>query len=126
MTSIRFRPDSESAKTKNVILAVSINIDKINVDSDGEIDHWHLTSGKKLHTIKEPGNELYCVDYRQDGLQFVTAGKDYKVANNLKHRSEYMMKIQRQLCPLFLEGKTPHFILVMVNLAQVIVTEFSH
>lgn len=56
ITSLRFRPASSSSKTKNVLLAVG---------ADGVAKHWHITSSKCMHTIVEPDNQLYCVDYRQ-------------------------------------------------------------
>ena len=69
-TAIRFRPTSGRSKTKNILLAVN---------ADGSLDHWHITSGRKLHTVTEDDNQLLCVDYRYDGGQFATAGKDYTV-----------------------------------------------
>lgn len=48
-------------------------------DSDGSCQHWHVTSGKCLHTIHDDDNQLYCVDYRNDGAVFATAGKDKTV-----------------------------------------------
>mmetsp|Transcript_50446 Transcript_50446/g.121434 ORF Transcript_50446/g.121434 Transcript_50446/m.121434 type:complete len:389 (-) Transcript_50446:90-1256(-) len=70
MTSLRFRPPTAASKTKNVLLAVN---------ADGSAQHWHVTSGKCLHTIKDEENQLYCVDYRRDGAMFATAGKDKTV-----------------------------------------------
>ncbi len=68
-TSVRFRP--AGARTKNVLLSVN---------SDGVAQYWHITSGKCLHTIgSTEGNQLYAVDYRDDGAMFATAGKDYAV-----------------------------------------------
>lgn len=32
-----------------------------------------------LHTISDPDNQLYCVDYKSDGSIFATAGKDKMV-----------------------------------------------
>mmetsp|Transcript_6026 Transcript_6026/g.10357 ORF Transcript_6026/g.10357 Transcript_6026/m.10357 type:complete len:336 (-) Transcript_6026:268-1275(-) len=69
-TCIRFRPLTAASKTKNVLLAAG---------ADGMIRHWHVTSGKCLHTIKEENNQIYAIDYRYDGLKFVTCGMDYKV-----------------------------------------------
>uniref|UniRef100_A0A7S2RM78 Anaphase-promoting complex subunit 4 WD40 domain-containing protein n=1 Tax=Mucochytrium quahogii TaxID=96639 RepID=A0A7S2RM78_9STRA len=69
VTGLRFRPIGAS-KTKNVLLAVNAN---------GSVSHWHVTSGKCLHTIKDEHNQLYCVDYRPDGTIFATAGKDFTV-----------------------------------------------
>lgn len=48
-------------------------------DADGSAQHWHVTSGKRLHTINDPENPLFCVDYRSDGAMFATAGKDRAV-----------------------------------------------
>ena len=69
-TCIRFRPPGASAKTRNVLLATS---------SEGGVQHWHVTSGKCLHTSSEEGNQVYCVDYNTDASKFATAGKDYKI-----------------------------------------------
>jgi len=69
-TAVRFRPTMTHSKTRNVLLAVN---------ADGTASHWHITSGKCLHTIKEEDNQLFCVDYRPDGSVFATAGKDYCV-----------------------------------------------
>lgn len=70
ITALRFRPVSASSKTKNVLLAVS---------AEGTAKHWHITSGRCMHTIEEPDNQLYCVDYKSDGSAFATAGKDRAV-----------------------------------------------
>ena len=43
------------------------------------VDHWHITSGRQLHTITEEDNQIFCVDYNYDGAKFAAAGKDYKV-----------------------------------------------
>ena len=43
------------------------------------VQHWHVTSGKKLHTIREEGNQVFAIDYRSDGTRFATAGRDFKV-----------------------------------------------
>lgn len=45
-------------------------------DSDGTLQHWHVTSGKCLHSTVEADNQLFCVDFREDGELFATAGKD--------------------------------------------------
>lgn len=69
-TCIRFRPVTGAYKTRNVLLAAN---------ADGTVQHWHVTSGKKLHTIVEEGNQVFTVDYRSDGTSFATAGKDFKI-----------------------------------------------
>eukprot|EP01116_Phalansterium_solitarium_P003036 TRINITY_DN134_c0_g1_i3.p1 TRINITY_DN134_c0_g1~~TRINITY_DN134_c0_g1_i3.p1 ORF type:complete len:193 (+),score=51.61 TRINITY_DN134_c0_g1_i3:88-666(+) len=68
-TCVRWRPASAQHKTKNILIAAN---------SDGTVRHWHVTSEKNVHTIKEEGNEVYAVDYRPDAEQFATAGKDYQ------------------------------------------------
>ena len=55
------------AVTKNVVISVNAN---------GSLQHWHTTSGKLLHTIRDEFNTLLTVDYNPDGSQFVTAGSD--------------------------------------------------
>ena len=69
-TAIRFRPTSAASKTRNVLLVAN---------SDGTVQHWHVTSSRCLHTITEEGNQVYAIDYAADGLRFATAGKDYTV-----------------------------------------------
>jgi WD40 repeat protein len=68
-TQLRWRPHSAQSKTKSVLISV-------NAEMDGQILHWHIKSGKCLHTITERGNQLFCIDYFQDGSQFATAGRD--------------------------------------------------
>jgi len=69
ITCLRWRPGEH--KTQNVLVSVS---------ADGTVNHWHVTSGKKLHTIEMVDeNHLYALDYNLDGSQFSTAGKDYKI-----------------------------------------------
>jgi WD40 repeat protein len=66
-TSIRFRPSAEAGKTKNVLLASN---------AAGAVQHWHMTSGKCLHSFEDVGNQVYALDYNLEGTKFVTAGKD--------------------------------------------------
>mmetsp|Transcript_23940 Transcript_23940/g.55260 ORF Transcript_23940/g.55260 Transcript_23940/m.55260 type:complete len:370 (-) Transcript_23940:156-1265(-) len=68
-TQLRWRPHTAQSKTKSVLISV-------NAEIDGQILHWHIKSGKCLHTITERGNQLFCLDYFSDGSQFATAGKD--------------------------------------------------
>jgi COMPASS component SWD3 len=49
------------------------------LDSNGSVEHWHITSGKCLHAITNDKNQLYALDYRPDGAVFATAGKDHAV-----------------------------------------------
>lgn len=66
-TSIRFRPPGPAVATKNVLIASN---------AAGTVQHWHVTSGKCLHTIDDPSNQVYALDYAADGSKFVTAGGD--------------------------------------------------
>ena len=66
-TSIRFRPSNDSTRTKNVL---------VSTNAVGAVQHWHVTSGKCLHTIEERDNQIYALDYRPDGIEFATGGKD--------------------------------------------------
>lgn len=69
LTCLRWRPATGSG-TKNVLLSAN---------SDGTVQHWHVTSRKCLHTITETDNQVYALDYRADATAFATAGKDYAV-----------------------------------------------
>jgi len=67
-TAVRFRPTTEEGRTKNVLLAAN---------AAGAVQHWHMTSGKCLHsTQEEDGNQVYALDYNFEGSQYLTAGKD--------------------------------------------------
>ena len=69
-TCLRFRPPTETSKTRNVLLVGN---------ADGTVQHWHITSRKTLHTITEEDNQIYAIDYRADGTRFASAGKDKTV-----------------------------------------------
>lgn len=66
-TAIKFRPVTATTRTKNVLIAAN---------AVGTVQHWHMTSGKCLHSIEEPDNQVYALDYNPEGTKFVTAGKD--------------------------------------------------
>jgi COMPASS component SWD3 len=42
----------------------------------GSVQHWHMTSGKCLHSTEDENNQIYALDYNSDGSLFATAGKD--------------------------------------------------
>lgn len=69
-TSIRFRPITSANQTKNVFLTAN---------AAGTVQHWHMTSGKCLHTFSDEENQVLALDYNDEGTQFVTAGKDTKI-----------------------------------------------
>ncbi|KAG9392256.1 WD repeat-containing protein [Carpediemonas membranifera] len=69
-TSLAFRSPIAGSKTRNILLSGN---------AEGYVQHWHVTSGKCLHTIKEEGNEIYAVEYNPEGSKFATAGKDQTV-----------------------------------------------
>ena len=69
-TSIRFRPVNAASRTKNVFLAAN---------AAGAVQHWHMTSGKCLHTLEDDDNQVYALDYNEEGTHFATAGRDKAV-----------------------------------------------
>jgi COMPASS component SWD3 len=69
-TAIIFRPVTPTTRTKNVLVAAN---------SSGSVQHWHMTSGKCLHSIEDGENQVYALDYNIEGSQFVTAGRDKSV-----------------------------------------------
>merc|ERR1719229_1505262 len=58
-TQLRWRPHTAQSKTKSVLVSV-------NAEFDGQILHWHIKSGKCLHTITEKENQIFCIDYFSD------------------------------------------------------------
>ena len=70
-TVIRFRPHGGD-RTKNVLLAANAN---------GGVEPWHVSSGKLLHAfpVKDDSNQVYALDYDQNGDRFATGGKDCAV-----------------------------------------------
>ena len=80
-TCMRWRPTTSRHKTKNILIVASRRYLYLfySLDSDGTLNHWHVTSEKRVHTIKEQDNQIYAVDYREDAERFVTAGKDARV-----------------------------------------------
>ena len=66
-TALRFRPVTATSRTKNVLVAAN---------AAGSVQHWHMTSGKCLHSMEDEGNQVYALDYSDSGEKFVTAGKD--------------------------------------------------
>lgn len=69
ITCIRFRPVPDGARTKNVFIAAN---------ASGQIQHWHLSSGKCLHSMNcgsDSTDRIYALDYDLLGQKFVSAGK---------------------------------------------------
>ena len=69
-TALRFRPVTPTTRTKNVFLAAN---------AAGSVQHWHMTSGKCLHSMEDEENQVYALDYNDEGTCFVTSGKDKAV-----------------------------------------------
>lgn len=69
ITGLRFRPEAShtSDALKNVLLIT---------DANGQIRHWHFTSGRVLSVQEEPGNQIYSCDISPTGDTWATAGKD--------------------------------------------------
>eukprot|EP00002_Diphylleia_rotans_P009664 TRINITY_DN20033_c0_g1_i1.p1 TRINITY_DN20033_c0_g1~~TRINITY_DN20033_c0_g1_i1.p1 ORF type:complete len:351 (-),score=49.81 TRINITY_DN20033_c0_g1_i1:270-1322(-) len=64
---LKFRPNGNTERTNNVVVAGY---------AEGCLRYWHITTAKCLDTVKEEGNQIFCLDYRVDGEKFATAGKD--------------------------------------------------
>lgn len=69
-TALRFRPVTPTTRTKNVFLAAN---------AAGSVQHWHMTSGKCLHSMEDEDNQVYALDYNDEGTCFVAGGKDKAV-----------------------------------------------
>jgi WD40 repeat protein len=70
VTCIRWRPHTPLLKTKNVLISGT---------ADGNIYHWHATSGKLLHSISLHKNQVLSLDYSQDARFFAAGCKDCSV-----------------------------------------------
>ena len=82
ITCLRWRPTTSEMKTKNVLVACS---------ADGCIYHWHVTSGKLLHTMEPEGtNQFFCLDYSPDGKQFAMGAKDKTIRIVDEHTKTYL------------------------------------
>jgi COMPASS component SWD3 len=70
MTSLRYRPTMAGSTTRNVL---------ISGNASGQIHHWHVTSSKTFHAIKEQDNQVFCLDYSADGSRFASGGQDHAI-----------------------------------------------
>ncbi|GKT16898.1 WD domain G-beta repeat, partial [Aduncisulcus paluster] len=70
VTSVAFRKPVSGTRGQNILLIGT---------SSGFVQHWHVTSGKCLHTLKETGNEINAVCFSDDSSKFATAGRDMAV-----------------------------------------------
>ena len=65
---VRWRQINDFNRTSNVLLTCN---------SEGEIQHWHMTTGKLMSTVKapEPGDpQLFNLDYNYDSSKFAVVG----------------------------------------------------
>lgn len=67
ITCIRFRPNT---LTNHTFLSAS---------AAGPVQHWHMSSGKSLHTFSDKHNQVNALDFSASGAEFATAGRDGKV-----------------------------------------------
>jgi WD40 repeat protein len=57
-------------RTRNILLAAN---------AAGAVQHWHMNSGKCLHSYEDEGNQVFALDYSDDGSHFCTGGRDCAV-----------------------------------------------
>lgn len=67
VTCLKWRPNTHLSKTKNVLACGT---------ADGNIYHWHAPSGKLLHSITLPKNQVLSLDYSKDARLFAVGCKD--------------------------------------------------
>jgi hypothetical protein len=73
------------------------------VNSEGDIQQWHMTSGKCLSLIETPKTldpQLYCLDYNQDASNFAVCGSEPCVSlfDFINHRFEFMTMRLKSWC----------------------------
>jgi COMPASS component SWD3 len=90
VTATVWRPENAATKTANVL---------ITAQADGTLKHWHVTSGKCLHSMQEdPENHLYAVEFNQDGSILATGGRD-------RHVRLYDEQTKSLICAMKEKGK---------------------
>ncbi|CAD8143240.1 unnamed protein product [Paramecium octaurelia] len=62
---VKWRPQAQQFKTRNIF---------VTGNTKGEVQHWHMTSGKCLGTMKEDNSDIYCIDYNQDATKLAVCG----------------------------------------------------
>jgi COMPASS component SWD3 len=85
-TMVKWRPDNQLFKTHYVLGTVN---------SVGQIQHWHMATGKCISCIEEnldpEKNELNAFDYSNDGRKIAVCGVLPTVELAITFRSEYTM-----------------------------------
>ena len=70
-TCVRWRPSVAGGDQKSSSSVL------VTTQSDGLIQHWHASSGKCSHSLKEENdNNIYALDFTPDGRTFAVAGSD--------------------------------------------------
>lgn len=68
VTCLKWRPVGPNFTTQNVL---------VSCQADGHLRHWHVTSGKELHSMQVgEANDLYGLDFTSDGALLACGGKD--------------------------------------------------
>ena len=86
---IAWRPENENFKTRNILTTAN---------ADGEIQNWHLNSGKCLSTMKDDSpvidKQLYCLDFNRDGTKLVACGSEpvVRVYDEIKRKKLLELK----------------------------------
>lgn len=88
-TVIRFRPSESTSRSKNMLIIGSAN---------GTIEHWHMTSRKRIFKIEEKDNQVYALDYCSNGDMFASAGKDTVVRVYEEGTKSLLCKFERGFC----------------------------
>lgn len=70
VTCIKYRPVGYPSRCKRVL---------VSGDSNGDLKHWHTSSGKYLNRVNENDNQILSIDYTRNGEWLATAGKDCKI-----------------------------------------------
>ncbi len=87
-TAIRFRPSASSSRSKNMLLTGNAN---------GMIEHWHMTSRKRIFKTEEEDNQIYALDYCSTGDMFASAGKDTIVRVYEEATKSLLVKFERSI-----------------------------
>ena len=51
----------------------------VSAGPNGTVEHWHMSSSKRMNSIEEKGNQIFALDYHPSGTTFASCGSDHKI-----------------------------------------------
>lgn len=94
-TYVKWRPSAPQFKTRNIFVTTNV---------EGEVQHYHLLSGKCLGTMKDESSfdpQLYCTDYNMDASKLAVCGSEpvVKIFDEEKRVLDYRLGVEQTIPP---------------------------